>query len=50
MLRSDPGRGRPQLSLQSLARSGATLVGRPLTMSDETLMFDDSCGTAKYRR
>ena len=34
--------GGRSLSLQSLARSGATLVGRPLTMSDETLMFDDS--------
>jgi putative flavoprotein involved in K+ transport len=34
--------GGRSLSLQSLARSGATLVGRPLTMTDATLTFDDS--------
>ena len=34
--------GGRSLSLQSLARSGATLVGRPLTVTDATLAFDDS--------
>ena len=34
--------GGRSLSLQSLARSGATLVGRPLTMTGDSLLLDDS--------
>jgi putative flavoprotein involved in K+ transport len=34
--------GGRSLSLQSLARAGATLVGRPLLLKDGTLAFDDS--------
>ena len=34
--------GGRSLSLQSLTRSGATLVGRPLTMTGDSLLLDDS--------
>lgn len=34
--------GGRSLSLPSLARSGATLLGRPLTMIGESLLFDDN--------
>jgi putative flavoprotein involved in K+ transport len=34
--------GGRSLSLQSLARAGATLVGRPLAFAEDTLTFDDS--------
>jgi putative flavoprotein involved in K+ transport len=37
--------GGRSLSLPSLARSGATLVGRPLTMNGERLLFDDNVKT-----
>ena len=36
------GSGGHSLSLQRLARSGATLVGRPLGVSGDLLTFDDS--------
>ena len=34
--------GGRSLSLQSLTRSGATLVGRPLSMTGDSLLLDDS--------
>ena len=37
--------GGRSLSLQSLARSGATPVGRPLAMTGDSLLFDDNVKT-----